>query len=73
MGFLRRNLALAPRHTEEVAYKQRYIKSRDLNILFIIDIFSHYDRRSQSVADRFCCEIDDNHKTILSDYLSWSR
>ena len=32
---------------------QRYIKSRDLNLLFIIDIFSHYDRRiGQSGADR---------------------
>ena len=29
------------------------IKSRDLNLLFIIDIFSHYDRRiGQSGADR---------------------
>ena len=30
-----------------------YIKSRDLNLLFIIDIFSHYDRHiGQSGADR---------------------
>ena len=33
--------------------KQRYIKSRDLNLLLIINIFSHYDRRiGQSGADR---------------------
>ena len=32
---------------------QRCIKSRDLNLLFIIDIFSLYDRRiGQSGADR---------------------
>ena len=33
--------------------EQRCIKSKDLNLLFISDIFSHYDRRiGQSGADR---------------------
>ena len=37
----------------DVDVGQRYIKSRDLNPIFIIDIFSPYDRRiGQSGADR---------------------
>ena len=44
---------LSQRLIGELIVYQRYIKSRDLNLLFIIDIFSHYDRRiGQSGADR---------------------
>ena len=39
MGFLRRNLALAPRHTKEVAYKHWFDLSSSMQHLFGILIY----------------------------------